>query len=63
MTTFVEQMAPVYLQSDCSGAEGSFYGLQELLGNKCKLISSPLVDNLSTLFVLGCVFSIHLNLF
>ena len=42
MESFFNEMHRVHLQSDCSGAEGAFYALKELLPGKCDLVSSPL---------------------
>lgn len=42
MVNFFEKMHPVFLQSDCSGAEGAFYGLLSIQPTKSFLMSSHL---------------------
>ena len=42
MQEFFNEMHPVYLQSDCSGAEGAFMALMELAPGKAKLLASCL---------------------
>lgn len=39
---FVAQMHPIYLQSDCSGAEGAYFGLHSFMPSKVHLLSSIL---------------------
>lgn len=42
MQDFINKMHPIYLQSDCSGAEGAFLSLLKMAPYKSKLMSSSL---------------------